>query len=77
MSVGPIIRDLRKKERIPQKEIAEKLHYSQPSGMCMLEKGKADIKASDIPKVAEALGMDVIEVCKEFFLKKNFNKTEQ
>jgi len=68
MSVGPIIRALRKEKGVQQDFLARKLAYRHSSGLCQVEKGHYDIKASDIPKLAEALDMDVLEVCRRFFL---------
>jgi transcriptional regulator with XRE-family HTH domain len=52
---GAIIRQLRVKKGLTQKELATKTGYSTPEWTCMLESGTRQINPEDVPQIARIL----------------------
>ena len=59
--IGKVIKEQREKRGLIQQAIADKLKLSRAS-ICMLEKGKQRVMMHDLPRIAEALGVPVIEL---------------
>ena len=56
LSVGLRIRELRKKNKLTQEELALKVGYTSRSSINKIEKGIVDLPQSKIAEIAEALG---------------------
>ena len=61
MSLGSRIRELRKRRGLTQRELAARLCIGQ-SAVSSLETGRTHLRAEDVPRLAEALGVSIPEL---------------
>ena len=59
VNIGLLLKDLRKKKKITQVELAEFSGLSR-TGIVKLESGEGDIKLSTLISIANLLGLDLI-----------------
>lgn len=59
--IGRVIKRQRRDKKLLQQDLAERLEISRPS-ICLLEKGKQRVMMHDLPKIARAIGVKVIEL---------------
>lgn len=57
--IGRRIKDAREQEGLKQVELANKLGYSSPTFISLIEDGKRKVKVDDLEKIAELLHRDV------------------
>ncbi|PFW60803.1 helix-turn-helix domain-containing protein [Bacillus sp. AFS075034] len=62
MTLGQRIRDIRKRKKITQDELAKMLNYSYASSISYIETGQRQINAKKLPILAEALGVSIEEL---------------
>lgn len=62
LSIGMRIRDIRKKKKITQGELARMLGFSGSSAISYIENGQRKLNADKIPKLAESLGITIEEI---------------
>lgn len=59
VEIGGRIKDAREKEGLKQIELAQKLHYSSPTFISLIEDGKRKVRIDDLEKIAKILHRDV------------------
>lgn len=62
LSIGMRIRDIRRKKKITQGELARMLGFSGSSAISYIENGQRKLNADKIPKLAESLGVTIEEI---------------
>lgn len=62
INLGKRAREIRIKKGIKQSYVAEKLGYKSPSSLNDIEKGRRNMKANQVPLLAEILGVEVQEL---------------
>jgi transcriptional regulator with XRE-family HTH domain len=59
VNIGPLLKELRKKRKITQVELAEFSGLSR-TGIVKLESGEGDIKISTLINIVNLLGLDLV-----------------
>lgn len=62
MTLGQRIRDIRKRKKITQDELATMLNYSDASSISYIENGQRKLNAEKIPLLAQSLGVSIEEL---------------
>lgn len=62
MTLGQRIRDIRKRKKITQDELAKMLNYSDASSISYIETGQRELNAKKLPLLAEVLEVSIEEL---------------
>jgi len=62
MEVGLRIKEIRNEKQISQIELAKKLKTMNQSQICKIEKGQRILKAEELPELAKALGVTIVQL---------------
>lgn len=61
------LKELRKKEKIPQREIADALGFKTPGGYQRIEIGENNLKVEHLPILAQKFNMSINDLVKVIF----------
>lgn len=57
--IGKKIKEMREKEGLSQKDLAEKLGYESSTAISLIESGDRKVSVSDLEKIADILNKDI------------------
>ena len=63
---GTLVRQLRLRNGLTQKELATQTGYGTPEWTCMLERGERQINLEDVPQIARILTVDAYDLVLSF-----------